>query len=265
MIDRGHGIPIVLIPGVQGRWEWMAPAVDALAERCRVVTFSLADEPTSGFVYDETRGFESYLDQVREALDRAQVQRAVIVGVSYSGLLAMEFAARYPDRVIGVVLPSALPPRWTLDARARFYVRAPRLLSPLFWLASPARMLPELRAALPFKALLRFLRESSVRAVRASLSPTRMAGRVKAIAEFPFRDVSSVGAPVLLITGEDRLDKIVKPALTRQYLTQVPHARHVTIARTGHLGLVTKPAEFAELVTAFAHDTAGADDHRRSA
>jgi hypothetical protein len=43
IVDRGGGTPIVVIPGVQGRWEWMRPAIDALAHRSRVITFSLAD------------------------------------------------------------------------------------------------------------------------------------------------------------------------------------------------------------------------------
>ena len=42
IVDLGSGVPVVMVPGIQGRWEWMKPAVDALAERCRVVTFSLA-------------------------------------------------------------------------------------------------------------------------------------------------------------------------------------------------------------------------------
>ena len=70
--DRGiRHYPVVLMPGIQGRWEWMAPAVDALAERCRVITFSLCDEPTSGFAFDPARGIENYLAQVDEAFDRA--------------------------------------------------------------------------------------------------------------------------------------------------------------------------------------------------
>ena len=31
MIDVGNGPPLVLIPGMQGRWEWMQPTVNALA------------------------------------------------------------------------------------------------------------------------------------------------------------------------------------------------------------------------------------------
>ena len=97
IIDRGGGTPIVVIPGVQGRWEWMKPAIDALAQRCRVVTFSLADEPSCGGRFDEARGFDSYVDQVRDALDAAGIDAAAICGVSYGGLIAAAFAARYPD------------------------------------------------------------------------------------------------------------------------------------------------------------------------
>ena len=85
IIDRGGGTAIVVIPGVQGRWEWMKPAIDTLAQRCRVITFSLADEPTCGGAFDETAGIGSYVDQVRDALDMAGVQRAAICGVSYGG------------------------------------------------------------------------------------------------------------------------------------------------------------------------------------
>ena len=136
IVDRGGGIPIVVVPGIQGRWEWLEPAIDALASRCRVVTFSLADEPTSGGRFDESLGFASYVEQVREALDAARVRRAAICGVSYGGLIAAAFAARHPDRTSSIVLVSALPPSWRPDARVRFYLRAPRLLAPLFVLAS---------------------------------------------------------------------------------------------------------------------------------
>jgi pimeloyl-ACP methyl ester carboxylesterase len=265
IIDRGGGTPIVVIPGIQGRWEWMAPAVDALAEQCRVITFSLADEPLSGFAFDQHDAIGSYVDQVREALDRAGIDRAVIVGVSFSGLLATEFAARHPDRVLGLVLSSALPPGWSPDARARFYLRAPRLLSPVFWVTSPSRMFPEMAAALAFTSWPRFMFKLGLTSVQASLSPTRMARRVSWTTTFAFSDATSVQAPALVITGEDRLDRIVRPELTRQYLTHLPQAKHVTLAATGHIGLITKPREFAAIICRFASEAAAADDNRLSA
>lgn len=124
IVDRGGGTPVVVIPGVQGRWEWMKPTIDALAQRCRVLTFSLADEPSSGVRFDEAHGFASYVDQVRDALDAAGVRKAAICGVSYGGLIAATFAARYPDRTSSLVLVSALPARWMPNARVRFYLHA---------------------------------------------------------------------------------------------------------------------------------------------
>ena len=74
IIDVGAGSPVVLIPGIQGRWEWMRPAVDALAKHCRVISFSLADEPTSGASFDASAGVWSYVQQVADVLDATGVR-----------------------------------------------------------------------------------------------------------------------------------------------------------------------------------------------
>ena len=262
MIDRGTGTPVVIMPGIQGRWEWLAPAVDALAERCRVITFSLSDEPTSGFRHDPDRGIDNYLEQLDEAFDRAGLSEAILVGVSYSGPIAAEFAGRRPDRVRGLVLVSALPPNWRLNRRAQFYLQAPRLLSPLFLLDSPTRVLPEIFTALPgFPSRLRFAAGQTSRALRAFLSPTRMATRLRWTEEFRYADPAAISQPVLVITGEDGLDRVVNPALTRQYLASLPSARHLVLPRTGHIGMLTRPGDFADMVQQFA-DEIGRDARR---
>jgi pimeloyl-ACP methyl ester carboxylesterase len=255
MVDRGSGIPVVLVPGIHGRWEWMAPTVDALAARCRVLAFSLCDEPTSEFLYDPDRGFDNYVGQLEQVLDRAGVREAVIVGVSYGGLIAAEFAARRPERVSRLVLASALPPDWTPDRRARFYMRAPLFLSPLFFIGSPARMLPEIRTAIPIAAARRrFLVAHGTRVLRAFLSPARMARRVRWLEEHHFESPLTIAAPTLVVTGEATLDRVVPTSTTLRYVSTLRTARHEVLLRTGHLGVVTRPDTFAELVTRFADD-----------
>ena len=67
LIERGNGPALVLIPGLQGRWEYLRPAVDALSASFRVLTFSLG------------RGdLNSYADQAAEMMARSGVERAVI-------------------------------------------------------------------------------------------------------------------------------------------------------------------------------------------
>lgn len=263
IIDRGSGTPVVVIPGVQGRWEWTEPAIDALARRCRVITFSLADEPTSGGSFDERRGFWNYVDQVRQVLDVAGIDRAAICGISYGGLIAAAFAARHPNRVTSLVLVSALPPSWTPDARVRFFLRAPRLLVPLF-LIGATRMYPEFVAACegPWRGLVQSA-SHAVRALRHMFSPTRMARRARLLDGLDLsREIAAVTAPVLVITGEPRLDRVVPVSATREYTVIWPGANHATLARTGHLGLVTRPDDFAQLVVPFA-DQAARRDRRR--
>lgn len=61
MRDIGSGAPVVVVPGVQGRWEWMGPAVDALAERCRVITNSLPGDPGSIAGLDQGVDFDIHV------------------------------------------------------------------------------------------------------------------------------------------------------------------------------------------------------------
>ena len=78
-----------------------------------------------------------------------------------------------------------------------------------------------------------------------------MARRVAMATGIDWTGLKDVHVPVLVVTGESSLDRVVPPALTREYLTIWPHARHVTLPNTGHLGLITKATEFADIVCRF--------------
>lgn len=252
MIDIGSGEPVVLVPGLQGRWEWLQPVVARLAEHHRVIAYSLCDERHSGFAWDPVLGFENYVRQLEEVLDRAGLPQATLVGVSYGGLIALEFAARHPERVTRLVLASALSTDWQPDRRARFYLRAPRLLSPIFIVTAPMRLRPEVRAAFPaLGERLRFVVRQSWRVLSAPASPPRMARRVWWAQAHRFADPSQVQAPVLVVTGEPGLDRVVPVEVSRRTVEQLRSARHVVLPRTGHLGIVTKPDGFCRVMEEF--------------
>jgi len=252
MFDRGQGTPIVVIPGLQGRWEWMRPAVDALARQHRVITFSLCDERTSPFPCDPGRAFENYVSQVDLALDRAGIDRAVIAGVSYGGLIATEFAARRPERVSGLVLASALHASWEPNQQQQRYLDSPLLMSPMFLATAPGRMRSEMTAALPSIAeRLRFSVAHGLRVVLAPTTPSRMARRIAWAKSHRFADPHAVTAPALIVTGEPALDRVVPVDVTRRYLDDLDRAEHVVLKGTGHIGLVTRPAAFAGVLERF--------------
>ena len=98
MFDEGTGQPLIVVPGVQGRWEWMAPALRALGRYCRTISYSLCGDIGSGVRFDPALGFDNYLRQLDSVFDEAGVRRAALCGVSYGGFVALRYAARRPER-----------------------------------------------------------------------------------------------------------------------------------------------------------------------
>ncbi len=264
LIDRGEGVPVIVLPGIQGRWEWHLPGLDAIARHCRVLTFSFADEPGAGAGFDPLAVIDSYCNQILEAMSQTGLDSAALCGISYGGLVAAVFAARHPERVSSLILVSAMPPTWKPDALARFYIRWPRLSTPLFMVGS-LRLFPEFHRASPhLGAAVAVALRHAWNALTHMFSPTRMARRA---AQVPARDLTaemaSITAPTLVIAGEPNLDRVVPVAATLEYTRFLPNARSVTLEQTGHLGSITRPYAFAELVVSFAQRYATSDSRRR--
>ncbi len=98
----GAGPPIVLLHGLASNariWDAMTPQ---LAGRHRVVAIDqrghgLSGKPDGG--YD----FASVSGDLRAVLDRLEIERAIIVGHSWGGNVALAFGVTHPARVLGLV------------------------------------------------------------------------------------------------------------------------------------------------------------------
>jgi pimeloyl-ACP methyl ester carboxylesterase len=242
IVDRGSGPPLVLIPGLQGRWEYLRPAVDALSASYRVLTFSLGSEDLDG-----------YARQVAAVLTGARIERATICGVSFGGLVALRFAAQNPARCEALVLASTPGPLLRLRPRHQIYVRAPWVFGPLFLAETPWRLRPEIRAAIPdAKARRQFSLRALQTVMSAPVSLSSMAARAKMISIDDVRpDCARITAPTLIVTGERDLDHVVPVDGSCEYLRLIPDSRAVVLERTGHLGSITRPDAFAAIVRAF--------------
>jgi 3-oxoadipate enol-lactonase len=257
IVEQGKGPALVLIPGAQGRWEYHRPAVDALSSAFRVITFSLADEPSAEFAFDSRRGFSCYVDQVGAALDRCRVDRAIVCGISFGGLVARRFAAAHPDRTRALVLASTPGPGWHLRRRHGVYARLPYLLGPLFLAETPWRLRREMSIAFPeLSARVRFTGLQLGTLLSAPPSLARMARRARMIATLdPAAECARITAPTLILTGEPGLDHVVPVAGSIDYVSSIRGARSVVLRGTGHLGFLTRPADFAALVRDFVDTT----------
>jgi len=252
--EHGTGTPLVLVPRLEGRWEYMRGAVEALAESFRVITFPLCDEPSAGTRFDPARGIDNYSDQVLAALDHLDIPRAIIVGVSFGGIVALRFAAEHPTRTSALVLVSTPGPQWQLRRRHEVYARAPWIFGPVFLAESPWRLRRELAVAMPHRAARLAFAATQVRTfLKAPVSLPRMAARARLIAKTPrLEDCARVTAPTLVVHGEPQLDHVVTVEGTAAYGQLIRGARVQLLEGTGHLGTSSRPRAFATLVRAFA-------------
>lgn len=241
--DAGSGTPVVVVPGIQGRWEWMRPALEALATRCRAISYSLRP----------ARTLDELVDQLDRVLDERGLSSAAICGVSFGGVVALRYAARRPARTGALLLVSAPSPSWRPNERQTKFLASPWLSTPAFVASSPMRMWPEISAAIPSPwERARFAVTHGVRILAHPVVPAEMASRVALIrGQELCADCKSVSAPTLVMTGEDALDRVVPAKYSREYARLIRGARYVELDRTGHIGFVTQPGRFAEVVSDF--------------
>jgi len=254
--DQGSGSPVIVVPGVQGRWEWFTPAFEALKSRCRTISYTLAGDIGSRRALDRSLGFENYVRQLDEIFDRAGLTRAALCGVSYGGLIAVRYAACRPDRVAALVIASSPGPGWKPDPMQAACIAHPWRKALKFVATSPGRVWPELHAACGPTGAVTFLTRHGIRAAAAPMIPGLMAARILETLSIDFSvDCAAVQAPTLVISGEPHLDRIVPVESTRKYAEMIRGAKYVMLEGTGHLGLVTRPAEWAALVGQFVNES----------
>ena len=265
-VERGSGEPLIFVPGLQGRWEYMRPAVDALSETQQVITFPLCDEPAAQTPFHPERGFDGYVAHVESVLDDLKIERAAVCGISFGGLIALRFAATIPARISALVLASTPGPRFHLRKRHRLYARLPWLFGPLFAAESPSRLRAEVKAALPNDTERReFVRRQMLALREAPLSVSRMAKRALLIESYDrAADCARVACPTLVVHGEPSLDYVVDANETATYGHLITGAQTVMMERTGHLGSITDPRHFADIVSRFL-DTARKESQHSAA
>ena len=100
---EGEGEPVVLIPGfAAGRWIWFKQTAD-LSRKFRVIVF----DPRGVSASDKPEGAQSIgllAVDIAHLLQTIGIESAHIVGASFGGFVAQEFALKYPAMTQKLVL-----------------------------------------------------------------------------------------------------------------------------------------------------------------
>ena len=229
--------PIVFVHGVEITRKLWTPQMTALADEFRLIAVDL---PGHGALSAEPFRLDTAVERLARLIDEQAGGKAVVVGFSLGGYVAMELAARYADRLPGLVLAGCTwdltgAPKLGYRAYARFTQLAghgllARLHDTHFRLLFPRRIHEPIRqAGFAVKVIPNVLEELYGRDPRARLS------------EYP--------GPVLLLNGAwDLLFRRDE----RAFLAATQRGRLELIPRAGHLMNLHRPHHFTEAVRRFA-------------
>jgi pimeloyl-ACP methyl ester carboxylesterase len=96
--EWGEGPPIVLVPGLAGGFELLGPLARLLAQRHRVISYQLRGEDDC-FSLRRPCTLRDLVADLAEFLDHLCLEKPVVMGVSFGGVLALEYAAQYSHRI----------------------------------------------------------------------------------------------------------------------------------------------------------------------
>lgn len=103
-VEVGEGPPAILIPGLFGTYRGFSRMLPLLAPHFSLIAldnFGTGDSDRPGDDFGYT--VPEQADMIVKLMDELKIPHCTLIGVSYGGMIALNIAARYPDRVNAVV------------------------------------------------------------------------------------------------------------------------------------------------------------------
>jgi 3-oxoadipate enol-lactonase len=189
-----------------------------------------------------------YAECVRGLLDRLEIPRVVLGGVSMGGYVAFECMRSFPERVSGLVLANTRPDPDTEEARETRKEMALRVAR------DGIGVLVELQMERLLSPQTRTENENLVQKVKTIILENTPDGAVAALGAMRERPDSTatlgeIGVPTLIIGGGE--DTISSPEVMGEMAGKIAEARHVTLSDAGHLSNLEDPNGFNEALGEF--------------
>lgn len=228
---------IVFLHGMRLTRRMWQPQMEALATEFRVIALDL---PGHGSMRDQPFRLDQAVDHVARVVDDAANGRALIVGLSLGGYVAMEFGARHPSKTAGLVIASA-----SVEPRGWYNLPYKLLFGAMACL--PERWLNQLNRAM-------FLAVYGKKRAQPLIAPGFfMRGGAAGIKDVMSREFGSKLAaypgPVLLLNGAMDFGFRLHE---RRFLRIAQQGRLEIIPRAFHIANIDQPQLFSQALRRFA-------------
>jgi pimeloyl-ACP methyl ester carboxylesterase len=243
--DNGpaDGRALVLLHGIGASAERWSRVIPTLSKYFRVITpdivgFGYSDKPTVEYTMD------FFLDFFNEFLDNLDIPKASMIGSSFGGHLATEFAIRFNRRIDRLVLASPAGMMRTSTPTLDGYIMA--ALYPTFENAFKAfREMAHDPDAVTDQIVMDFVNRMKLPNAKYAFMSTLLGMRYAPKLQ---GRLSKIISPTLLVWGDS--DKMIPVQYAKEY-NEIPDSELVVIKNCGHTPYVEKPMTFNKLILKF--------------
>ncbi|HVV25382.1 MAG TPA: alpha/beta hydrolase [Pseudonocardiaceae bacterium] len=249
LLRGGTGTPLLFLHAAGGAGHWLE-FHEMLARRFEVFA---PDHPGFGGSDDlaDVEAVDDLVFHYLDVIERLGLERPCVVGASFGGWVAAELAVAAPQAIGPLVLLGAvglrLPDHPVTDL---FFLTPTELADTLFH--DPAKAAAALPADPDIDAVLAAGRDLAALA-RFSWTPFLSNPKLE-------RRLHRITAATLVAWAAD--DRLVPIAHGKRYAERIPDARFTVVENCGHAMYQERPAEFADVVTAFLADARSAGARR---
>lgn len=236
-------IPLLLLNGIGAGFEMLLPLVDALPET-EIIMF---DVPGAGKSPAPTMPWRmrQYAKACERVIDKLDVPVANVMGISWGGLLAQQFAKQFPERCARLILAATSPGNIMIPGRP-----------PVLWRMSNPRRYYDKGYMVRIAGSIYGgkLRTNKLAAGNFADLTTRPSTRgyyyqmlaVAGWTSLPW--LSRIKQPTIVMHGDD--DPIV-PTVNARVLTRLIPGAKLMVVDCGHLFMLTRAKRVAAIVKHF--------------
>lgn len=240
---QGDGPPVILVPGMNGSGELFYQQLPRLQRSYRAVTYSLRDDAESLSV------LASDLAHIIDTISPDD-RRAIVIGESFGGAVALTTALEQPDRVAALVILNSFP---HFDPQFRLNLAIAGIR------AIPWGAMTLVRRATAFRLHSRHTHGAEVNRFLALTARATRAGylnRLRLLRHYNVRHrLHEIRQPTLLLAAE--LDHLVPSVVEGRFMAdRVPGSVLRILAGHGHICLIAPDLDLADIL-----DEWGATDY----
>ena len=235
---QGAGEALVLVPGMDGTGQLFYRQVPSLARTYQTATYALRNDATT---------MDTLVDDLGRVIDAVapDARRAVVVGESFGGALAMSFALARPEQVRALVVLNSFP-----YFAPQFRLRLARYgLALLPWGAMPL-----IRRATAFRLHSAHTHRDEIKRfmeLTTAASRDGYLNRLQLLMSYDVRHrLHELRPPALFLAAEQ--DHLVPSVRQAQLMVSLaPRATLRILQGHGHICLIAPDIDLAEIVTSW--------------